>query len=87
MIALLSQSYESALQWVSDAIRDNKEVVLAAVARDGDNFHHASSRLRQDEQMIAVALESGFGLSLWDEKEAYKYNFRPNRNLDRQGCK
>ena len=43
------------LQHASEALRADKEVVLAAVAQDGDALEHASEALKVDREVVLAA--------------------------------
>lgn len=50
--------YSSILSEVSDNLKDDREVVLYAVRRDGTELQHASVRLQNDLQVVKEAMKS-----------------------------
>lgn len=45
------------LQYLSDRLKDNREVVIAAVTCLGTNFQYASERLRDDDEIVMIAMQ------------------------------
>lgn len=45
-----------ALFYVSDELRNDREVVLAAIAFHPENFYHASNELRADREIVLAAV-------------------------------
>ena len=52
------------LKVASSALRDDYEVVMLAVANDGDMLRHASARLRRDRRVVLAAVKKS-GDTLW----------------------
>ena len=55
--------YGTSLRFCTEDMRNNKTLVLAAVAYDGKSLAHASVRLQQDREVLLVALEEN-GIAL-----------------------
>ena len=51
-------SHHRPFEWVSSRLRDDKEVVLQAVQKDGLLLEFASSRLRNDRSVVIEALQN-----------------------------
>jgi hypothetical protein len=57
------KGFGTCLRFCTEEMRNNKELVLAAVEYDGRSLAHASLRLQSDRQIIEVALEQN-GMAL-----------------------
>ena len=55
-IFLAVEKWGLALQYASQELRDDSEVVLTAVSQDSEAFQFASNRLQMDAQIALVAL-------------------------------
>ena len=45
-----------ALQWASDDLKNDREIVLAAIKHDSSEILHASDDLKKDNKIILTAL-------------------------------
>ena len=65
----------TSLQWASDRLRADKEVVTAAVGRNGAALAYASDALRDDKELVLLAVEKcgimlrDVSIRLQDDKE------------------
>ena len=55
----------SALLYASERLKNDKEVVLAAVKRSGAALEYASEELRDDREMVLSAVYSDWGCLKW----------------------
>ena len=51
----MGHSYDPALQYAAKPLRADREIVLAAVKRDGYALQYASEELQQDEELKKIA--------------------------------
>ena len=65
LIAVQQNGYN--LEYVSDELRADKEVVIAAVQQDKFALQFASDDLKIDEEVLAITKKEGFDESLEDE--------------------
>ena len=49
-----------ALEYAPKSVRDDKDLVLASVRKDGMNLAFASDRLRDDIEVVATAIKQNF---------------------------
>ena len=50
------KSFRDAALYLSEEGKDNKEIILYAVKKDGSYFNQASERLRKDNEVVLAAL-------------------------------
>lgn len=70
---LVSQN-RSILQYLSSELRDNKQIALVAVNRDGCSLRYASDRLRDNEYFAIVAIKS-IAIAFHDACERLPHSF------------
>jgi hypothetical protein len=51
-----------ALQYASDRLKDDAEIVRVAVQQDGDALQYASDRLKDDAEIVRAAIQQMMGM-------------------------
>ena len=55
---IASNSKKFSIKYFSDDIRNNKEIVLIAVAKNGNELKHASDKLKKDREVVLTAIKT-----------------------------
>ena len=55
-----------ALNYASDELRNNREIVLASVQQDGLALQYASNELKQDLELLKIAQQKGYRIFLFE---------------------
>lgn len=64
--------YEDILDCINKSFRRDKEIVIAAIRRHGNNYHYASKRLKNDPEVIIEAINNcWYDTSEYDKKKTY----------------
>ena len=61
VIAEIPNMYYMNLRYLSDELKDDKDVMYAAVKSNPNSFEFASDRLKDDEQLAIMAVSNGMG--------------------------
>ena len=71
VLATVKEYGDESLGWASDELRNDREVVLAAVAQNGCALQYASEELRSDKEVVLTAVaQNGNVLNLaWPSVE------------------
>lgn len=60
--------YQDILEYVDKPFRSDKEIVIAAIRRHGNNYHYASKRLKNDPEIVVEAINNCWYDTIKDEK-------------------
>ena len=65
VMAMITSCGAPCLQWVSKELRNAKDVVLAAVLKNGSDLQHASDSMRDDVDVVLAAVANDFRAYKW----------------------
>ena len=65
VMAMIASCNDPCLQWASKELRNAKDVVLAAVLKNGSDLQHASDSMRDDVDVVVAAVANDFRAYEW----------------------